>query len=64
VITIFIYCFDEQEKIKLQSQQLKLFQETHIDNKQCWVFAIDTNNKFNFNHIDKSKCVVSNRIMF
>jgi len=64
VINIFIYCFDEQEKIKLQSQQLKLFQETHINNKQCWVFAIDTNNKFNFNQIDKSKCVVSNRIMF
>jgi len=59
----FIYCFDEQEKYKLQ-EELKLFQESKIDNKQCWIFIIDTNNKFNFNQIDKSKCVVSNKLMF
>jgi len=59
----FIYCFDEQEKHKLQ-KELKLFQESKIDNKQCWIFIIDTNNKFNFNQIDKSKCVVSNKLMF
>jgi len=60
---MFIYCFDEQEKHKLQ-KELKLFQESKIDNKQCWIFIIDTNNKFNFNQIDKSKCVVSNKLMF
>jgi len=59
----FIYCFDEQEKRKL-NKELKLFQESKIDNKQCWIFIIDTNNKFNFNQIDKSKCVVSNKLMF
>jgi len=59
----FIYCFDEQEKHKLE-KILKLFQESKIDNKQCWIFIIDTNNKFNFNQIDKSKCVVSNKLMF
>ena len=59
----FIYCFDEQEKHKLQ-KELKLFQESKIDNKQCWIFIIDINNKFNFNQIDKSKCVVSNKLMF
>jgi len=63
VIIIFIYCFDEQEKNKLQ-KEVKLFQESNIDNKQCWIFIIDTNNKFNFNQIDKSKCVVSNKLMF
>ena len=60
---MFIYCFDKQEKYKLQ-KELKLFQESKIDNKQCWIFIIDTNNKFNFNQIDKSKCVVSNKLMF
>ena len=60
----FIYCFDEQEKLKLQSQQLKIFQETNIDNKKCWVFTIDANNKFNFNQIDKSKCIISNKMTF
>ena len=60
---MFIYCFDEQEKYKFQ-EELKLFQESKIDNKQCWIFIIDTNNKFNFNQIDKSKCVVSNKLMF
>lgn len=59
---MFIYCFDSQEKEKLQ-KQLKLFKESNIDNKQCWVFIID-NNKFNFESIDKSKCVVSNRMTF
>jgi len=63
VIIIFIYCFDEQEKYKLQ-KELKLFQESNIDNKQCWIFIIDTNNKFNFNKIDKSKCVISKKLMF
>jgi len=60
---MFLYCFDKQEKTKLQNS-LKLFQETHIDNKQCWVFIIDNGSKFNFNEIDKSKCVISNRLNF
>jgi len=59
---MFIYCFDSQEKDKLQ-KQLKLFKESNIDNKRCWIFLID-NNKFNFESIDKSKCVVSNRMTF
>jgi len=61
---MFIYCFDEQEKNKLQKQlNLKLYKESNIDNKQCWIFLID-NNKFNFKSIDKSKCIVSNKMTF
>jgi hypothetical protein len=60
---MFIYCFDEQEKIKL-AKQLKLFQETQVGEKRCWVFIINKGSKFNFSEIDKSKCVVSDRINF
>lgn len=60
---MFIYCFDLDEKNKLQ-KQLKLYRESNIDNKQCWIFAIHQDNKFNFNSIDKSKCFISNRLSF
>jgi len=60
---MFIYCFDLEEKNKLQ-QSNKLLKESNIDNKQCWIFAIDKEKKFNFNTIDKSKCIVTNRMMF
>ncbi|MDD4156592.1 MAG: hypothetical protein PHY08_08485 [Candidatus Cloacimonetes bacterium] len=63
MIQIFIYCFDEQEKQKLQSQ-LKLYKESNIDTKQCWIFIIDSNNKFNFGSIDKSKCIITNKMTF
>lgn len=62
---MFIYCFDKEEKFKLESK-LKLFKETNIDNKQCWIFVFDKDkdNKFIFNEINKSKCIVSNRMRF
>lgn len=58
---MFIYCFDEQEKDKLQ-KQLKLFKESNIDNKKCWIFLID--NKFKFENVDKSKCIITDRMTF
>jgi hypothetical protein len=60
---MFVYCFDLEEKNKLQ-QSLKLFKESNIDNKQCWIFFIDKEKKFNFSEIDKSKCVISDRMIF
>lgn len=60
---MFIYCFDLEEKNKLQ-KQLKLFRESNIDNRQCWIFAIQKDNKFNFNSIDKSKCIITNKLTF
>lgn len=60
---MFIYCFDLEEKNKLQ-KQLKLFRESNIDNRQCWIFAVQQNNKFNFNSIDKSKCFITNKMTF
>lgn len=60
---MFIYCFDEQEKTKLQ-KSLKLFQESNIGNKQCWIFIIDNGSKFNFSEVDKGKCIISNKLRF
>jgi len=60
---MFIYCFDEQEKNKLR-EKLSLYQELNISNKQCWVFIIDKDNKFNFSEIDKSKCFITNKMTF
>jgi hypothetical protein len=60
---MFIYCFDEQEKTKL-AKSLKLFKKSNVGGKPCWIFLIDKNNKFNFNEVDRSKCVISNRMNF
>ena len=59
---MFIYCFDEQEKNKLQ-KQLNLYKESNIDNKKCWIFIVK-DKKFNFNLIDRSKCIISDRLRF
>lgn len=58
---MFIYCFDKQEKNKLE-KQFQLFKESNIGNKQCWIFLM--NNNSNFSAIDQSKCVISNRMNF
>ena len=60
---MFIYCFDEQEKNKLQ-EQFKLHQEINIDNKKCWIFIAKNINKFDFSQIDRSKCIISDRLRF
>lgn len=60
---MFIYCFDEQEKTKLE-KHLTLYKESNIDNKECWIFIIENVNKFDFNEIDRSKCIISSRLGF
>lgn len=60
---MFIYCFDKQEKDKLQ-KNLTLYKESNIDNKQCWIFIINNLNKFDFSEIDRSKCIISDRMRF
>jgi len=60
---MFIYCFDLKEKEKLQTQ-LKLFKESIVDNKQCWIFCIDKSNQFNFDCIDQTKCLITNKMIF
>ncbi len=62
VVKLFVYCFDENEKNKLQ-KSLRLFGESIINNKQCWIFLLD-NNKINFTSIDRSKCFITNRMAF
>lgn len=60
---MFIYCFDENEKNKLQ-KQLTLYKESNIDNKKCWIFIAKNINKFDFSQIDRSKCIISDRLRF
>lgn len=60
---MFLYCFDLEEKNKLQ-KQFKLFKESNVDSKQCWIFCIDESNKLNFDCIDKSKCLITNKMTF
>ena len=60
---MFIYCFDEQEKEKLQ-KYLTLYKESNIDDKECWIFIVKNINKFDFSQIDRSKCIISDRLRF
>lgn len=60
---MFIYCFDKEEKNKLQ-KQLELYDESYINHRRCWIFVVDNINKFNFNEVDKSKCIISNKLRF
>ena len=60
---MFIYCFDNQEKNKLE-KQLTLHKESNIDNKQCWIFIVKNIYKFDFSQVDKSKCIISDRLRF
>lgn len=58
----FVYCFDENLANKLLIN-LKLFKQDIIDNKPCWIF-INDNNKYQFNELDKTKIIISNRLNF
>jgi len=58
----FVYCFDKDLADKL-SLTLKLLKQEVMDNKACWIFIVD-NNKFNFDELDKSKIIISNRLNF
>jgi hypothetical protein len=59
---MFVYCFDEEEKMKLQ-KKFKIFKETQLGDKHCWVFLFNKD-KFSLDDIDKSKCVVTERMNF
>lgn len=61
-MTNFVYCFDKTLADEL-STKLKLFKTDIIDGKPCWIFVVD-NNKINFNELDKSKIIISNRLNF
>ncbi|MCK9319245.1 hypothetical protein [Methanoculleus sp.] len=58
----FVYCFDEDLANKL-SLTLKLLKQEMMDGKNCWIFVGD-NNKLQFNELDKSKIIISNRLNF
>lgn len=61
-MTNFVYCFDKILADKL-SLTLKLLKKDIVDNKECWIFTAD-NNKLQFDELDKTKFIVSNRLNF
>lgn len=61
-MTNFVYCFDKTLADEL-SVKLKLFKTDTVNEKPCWIFIGD-NNKLQFNELDKSKVIISNRLNF
>lgn len=58
----FIMCFDEETKEILESQGCRQLYCKQIDDKQCWVYQ--NSNKLNFDKIDGSKVILTNRLNF
>lgn len=57
---MFIYCIDEQIKRDLLNIGFKLLNQ----DKDKAVFIMDKNLKFNFDKVDKSKILFTNRLTF
>jgi hypothetical protein len=60
---MFIYCFDEKEMKKL-NKRLILLRNTTLAEKNCWIFAVPKNSKFKYEKLDKTKCLVTNKLNF
>lgn len=59
--TNFAYCFDEILANKLL-KTYKLLKQEVTNGEKCWIFIV--NDKLNFNELDKSKIIISNRLNF
>lgn len=57
---MFIYCVDEQLKTELINKGFKLLNQ----DKDKAVFIMDKNLKFNFDRVDKSKFLFTNKLQF
>lgn len=57
---MFIYCLDDELKNKLIKKGFKLLKE---DGNGA-IFVFDKNLKFNFEKVDKSKFLFTNRLTF
>jgi len=55
-------CFDEETKSILESQGCKEIYSKQIDGKQCWVYQ--NSNRLNFDKIDGSKVIFTNKMLF
>lgn len=60
---MFIYCFDKEEKEKLD-KTLILLSHKNLADKDCWIFAIPKNSKFKYKELDTSKCLISKKLKF
>lgn len=62
----FMYVIDKTLAKKYQNEGFNLLQQTQIGDKPTWIFSI-TNEKdknLNFESLDKSKVLFTNKLMF
>jgi len=57
-----VYCFDKNLADKLSTSS-KLLKQEIVDGKECWIFIADNKN-INFEELDKSKVIISNKLNF
>lgn len=57
---MFIYCIDKELKEDLLKRGFKLLKEDEIGS----TFVFDNNLKFNFDKVDKSKFLFTNKLTF
>lgn len=57
---MFIYCMDDKLKSELIKQGYKLLNQ----DKDKAVFILDKKLKFNFDKVDKSKFLITNKLIF
>ncbi len=57
---MFIYCIDKELKNELTEKGFKLLKK----DENGWIFVLDDSIKFNFNNIDKSKFIFTNKLTF
>lgn len=59
----FIYVIDSNLKDTLLSKGYKLIKEI-TDKNECWIFENSNNINFSVNAFDKSKYLITNRLVF
>lgn len=58
----FMYCFDNETKDKLIKKGFKFLKETQVSGSKAYIFI--SNDKLNFNEIDRNKVLLSNKLNF
>lgn len=58
---MFIYCFDEETKLKMNKNGYRYINETTISGKVAYIFADNPNIKMEF---EKGKILRTNRLNF
>lgn len=58
----FMYCFDNETKDKLIKKGFKFLKEAQMNGSKAYIFI--SNDKLNFDEIDRNKVLLSNKLNF